>query len=162
MATLAHRTSIHVEAHYGVGAIVGMVAGVVMAMPAMIYTTVTGFGFWALGSGISEAFMTISASETVGGVAIGLAIHMMLSAGLGVFAAFLASDVLKDQVEKGLNLLYVRLGIGAAVWAFNWYVLLPIIDPRFIEIIPHVPALAFHLMFGWALGLYAYYAIKRD
>jgi len=162
MATLAHRPTIYVEAHYGIGAVVGMAAGAIMAMFAMVYTTITGFGFWALGSGISEAFMSVSAAESAGGITIGLGVHMMLSAMLGVFAAYLASDLLKDRVEAGLNLVWVRLGIGAVVFAFNWYVLLPIVDPRFIEIMPHGPALVFHLIFGYSLGLYGRYAIKSD
>ncbi len=162
MATLAHRPAIHVEAHYGIGAVVGMAAGAIMAMVAMVYTTITGFGFWALGSGISEAFMTTASAESAGGIAIGLGVHMMLSAMLGVGAAYLASDVLKDRVEAGLNLVWVRLGIGAVVFAVNWFVVLPIVDPAFIEIMPYGPALVFHLIFGYSLGLYGLYAIKKD
>lgn len=160
MATLAAKQKIHVEAHYVYGAFVGLVAGAVMAMPAMLYTTITGSGFWALGWGISEAFVSLETAQTSGGIFVGLMIHMMLSAMVGVGAAILSSNILKKRVEGGLNLLPVRLGIGVVIWAVNWYIVLPIIDPGFIELLPHVPALLFHLLFGYTLGLYGRVAIR--
>jgi hypothetical protein len=77
----------------------------------------------------------------------GLAIHFLLSFAL---AATFASTL--GRRLHGAALFATAIGALAAVWAFNFLVLLPAINPAFTELLPHPVTLVSKLLFGVAMA----------
>ena len=108
--------------------------------------------------GLVTAVLGIQASEVARGVAttvipatggtalapwFGLFVHFLLSAGLAlVFARAVGSRL------HGARLVVAAVAALAAVWAFNFFVLLPAINPAFTALLPHPVTLASKLLFG--------------
>ena len=77
----------------------------------------------------------------------GLAIHFLLSFALAAtFAQTLARRL------HGAALYTSALGALALVWAFNFLVLLPAINPEFTTLLPHPVTLFSKLLFGVAMA----------
>lgn len=161
MATLAHRPTLHVEAHYVYGGIIGTVAGLAMAIPAMLYSLTLGQSFFALPAGIAVPFVGAEASTTAGGILLGLMLHIALSMIVGVVFAVVVQTLLKNSVTHGLSLLWPGLAFGVAIWAFNWFLFLPAAYPDFLAVMAAGPALVFHLIFGATLALYGRVAVRH-
>lgn len=77
---------------------------------------------------------------------IGVAIHMLLSVALGLV---LAKVLLR--VARG-GLLVAALGALAGVWALNFLIVLPLVNPAFVTLLPFGVTLASKLLFGAAFG----------
>ncbi len=78
---------------------------------------------------------------------IGLAIHFLLSIAL----ASVMMRVLGRQRSAALRFLGA-LGALAAVWVFNFFLLLPLINPAFVSLMPHPVTLVSKLLFGVAMA----------
>jgi hypothetical protein len=82
-------------------------------------------------------------------VGLGIALHMLLAVGLGiaVAAAFSAPVLRRIGNWPRSTLVVLTLGI---VWAFNFMVVLPILEPSFLTLLPLAATLASKLLFGVA------------
>ena len=78
---------------------------------------------------------------------IGLLIHFSLSIALA--AGFVRA--LGHQV-RATTIFLAALGVLAAVWAFNFLLLLPRIDPAFVSLLPHPVTLISKLLFAIAMA----------
>jgi hypothetical protein len=76
----------------------------------------------------------------------GVAIHMLLSVALGLVLA----KVLLRVARAGL--VVAALGALAGVWALNFLIVLPLINPAFVTLLPFAVTLASKLLFGAAFG----------
>jgi hypothetical protein len=118
---------------------------------------------WVLGYG---AFAPVSATEVAREVtasllpgaaawsaapALGVGIHLALSIALA--AAFVAALL---RVFPGRHSVagYVGLAVTAlaGVWAFNFLLVLPLLNPRFLTLMPYAATLASKALFGLAMG----------
>lgn len=77
---------------------------------------------------------------------IGIAIHMVLSLGLGLILAKILLGLARG------SWIAAPLGALAAVWALNFLVLLPALNPAFVTLMPLAVTLTSKLLFGAALG----------
>lgn len=161
MSTIAHGHHMQVEAHYVYGGAIGALAGLVMAASGMLYTLILGTGLFAVPSGIAAAFIDADLSLTAGGILLGVGIHLALSFVIGVVFAIIVQSFLKTAVADGLSLVWPGLAMGALVWALNWFVLLPATYPEFLAVMPVLPALLVHLLFGLTLALYSRVSIHE-
>lgn len=127
----------------------GLIAGIVMAMVAMLATWMLGMGPFAplaMIAGIAigpEATM----SPTPSVLAIGLMLHMVLSMMFGVVFALLAPRLRANYVALGA-------AYGVVLWLVNFY-LLSFVSPGARAMATHEPvwlAITTHLMFGLVLG----------
>ena len=84
-------------------------------------------------------------------VLIGIAIHMLLSVALGLALAKILLQF------AGAGFLMAALGALAGVWALNFLIVLPLINPAFVTLLPFAVTLAskllFGAVFGWSLRL---------
>lgn len=108
----------HVVSRLAVGAISGIVAGIVFAMMAMAYAWATGDGLWAPPRMIG----TIAGFEMGGTFAAmpvmaGMAIHMMLSAGYGAAFALVAAGLQRT------TLIVAGIVAGLALYVVNFHVM---------------------------------------
>ena len=79
---------------------------------------------------------------------LGLIIHFLLSLALALVFARVVGNRL-----RGAALLAASVGTLAAVWAFNFFVLLPAINPEFVTRLPYGVTLVSKLLFGVGMAL---------
>ena len=78
---------------------------------------------------------------------IGLFIHFLLSIALAAVLVRALSRPLHAAV-----IFLAALAALATVWAFNFLLLLPLIDPAFVSLLPHPVTLVSKLLFGVAMA----------
>ena len=91
----------------------------------------------------------------VGGVlapGVGTLIHFVLSCALVLgFAAVLCAPLLRLFGRKGV--IAGAIAVLAAIWAVNFFVVLPVINPAFVALMPLPVTLVSKLLFGLSLGV---------
>lgn len=137
---------------YGKAAILGLVAGLAMAMLAMMVTALSGMGLFAMPAMIGGLVFGPAAvmSAGVGVILAGLMLHMAFSMMFGVAYAAIVNLWTKETLFTGIV-------FGLALWAFNLHILARIV-PGAAFIAEHEPgwlAIMTHLVFGATLGLLA-------
>ena len=124
------------------GAAGGMAEVLWIAAAAMVL----GADGWAIARAVSTTVVPGLASSSLAPW-IGLFIHFLLSIAL---AAVLVR-ALSRQLHAAVIFL-AALAALAAVWAFNFLLLLPLIDPAFVSLLPHPVTLVSKLLFGVAMA----------
>jgi hypothetical protein len=102
------------------------------------------------GSRIAQAVTTtvLPSFETSWAAWLGLGIHFLLSLALAaVFAPVVARRL------RGAVLVAAAVGALGLVWALNFFVLLPALNPAFTTLLPLQVTLASKLLFGAVMGL---------
>jgi hypothetical protein len=79
----------------------------------------------------------------------GIAIHMAAAVAIGVALVF-AWRGLAARRPAWINEFVFMLGALAVVWAFNFFVVLPLIGPSFVDLVPYPVSLISKLLFGLA------------
>ena len=77
---------------------------------------------------------------------IGIAIHMLLSLALGLILAKMLLGFGRS------SLMAAAVGALGCVWALNFLVVLPLVNPAFVTLMPFAVTLASKLLFGAAFG----------
>lgn len=129
------------------GAVGGLVAGMVMAMWSMIVMWLTGEGFWVPLNLIAHTFWEgapTDATFSAAAMILGAVVHMMMSIILGLALALLA-----HWTKPGPGVLLAGgMVFGIVVWLVNQYAVWPAIDMIAAEqFTPWVFAVG-HLMYG--------------
>ena len=134
------------------GMAAGMVGGIVMGMWSMLVLATIGAGFWQPLDLIAHTVWRdapLDGSFNAGALVLGMTMHMMTSAMLGVVIAVAA------QRLRGAVMLAAGMGVGLSVWLVNQYVVWPAIDSAAADrFTPWVFAVG-HLMYGMATALAA-------
>lgn len=137
------------------GAVAGLVGGIAIAMWSMIVLWLTGAGFWTPLNLIAHTLWRgapLDGTFSLGALLIGMAVHMMMSIGLGVVLATLASRFTALSANRGTLALF-GMAFGLAVWAVMQFAAWRIVDPAAAPLFtPWVFAVA-HLMYGAVAGL---------
>lgn len=131
-----------------VGVLAGLAGGSAEVVWVAGYGAVTGFPAALVARGVTGALFP-SLAEAPFAAVLGLVLHMILAVGLGllVAAAFGTSLLRRIGAWPRSTLVVVTLG---GVWAFNFLVLLPVLDPGFLTLLPVAVTLASKLLFGVA------------
>ena len=104
------------------GALVGMAAGMMMAMWSMIALAATGHGFWAPLDLIAHTVWRsapLDGTFSAGALAIGLMAHMMLSAGLGIAIATIADRF--DYARSTAGIAFAVTGVAWVAGLVLWH-----------------------------------------
>jgi hypothetical protein len=92
-----------------------------------------------------------SLGDSAWGVTSGVAIHMVLSLGLGVMIAYAVRQLLGSASRPArAAAVFATL---VAIWAVNFFVVLPVINPAFVTIVPYSISLISKALFGVAAAL---------
>lgn len=100
--------------------------------------------------GAAEVAREVAASVIPGAAqwaaapALGVAIHLMLSIALAY--AFVAA------LPGRHGIFAIAVGALVGVWAINFLVLLPLVNPRFVTLMPHAATLFSKMLFGAAMA----------
>jgi|tagenome__1003787_1003787.scaffolds.fasta_scaffold19051567_1 hypothetical protein len=125
-----------------VGVVAGLAGGIAEVAWISMYAVVTGSDTAMVARGITETLQINSPSPVVAG----LSIHIALAALLGIAVAF----ALRPLRLKGARLFGAMLWALAAVWAINFMVVLPVLNPPFVDIVPLGVSFVSKLLFGIA------------
>jgi hypothetical protein len=78
----------------------------------------------------------------------GVGVHMALAASRGVAVAIALRSAAHDL--RGIK-LYGAVTAGlVAVWAVNFFVVLPVINPQFVDLVPYTVSFVSKVLFGVA------------
>lgn len=138
------------------GAGAGLAGGIAEVVFMSVYGSFSGMSGERLLSLITYTFFDAAFSYGALGAVSGLAIHLVLSAIIGVFfGAFMyALHGGADRASYG-RVAVSGIVILIGIWAFNFFVLLPKINPQFVSYVPLTAAFFSKLMFGISVGVYA-------
>lgn len=119
---------------------IGLVGGLAEIAVVCAYAAATGADVGAVAGGVAASFGIQPALIT------GIAIHMLLAAGLG--AALYAVLQVLPAWARAYGAAPFMLASLAAVWAINFFVVLPAVNPSFVHLLPYAVTLASKLAFG--------------
>ena len=130
------------------GIIAGAAGGLAEIAWVSAYSAFTGVDPAALARSVTTA-AGVSALLPATPVALGIAVHMTLAVALGTALALVWQTARSSRI--GANGPYpFMLAALAAVWAINFFVVLPIVSPAFIHMVPYAVSLTSKLLFGLA------------
>jgi hypothetical protein len=124
----------------------GAAGGLAEVAWVSFYAAITGGNVAALARGVTTA-AGVTALLPAAPVTTGIVVHMMLAVMLGVVLTGLWQSL---QTQRVGSLYVVSLTLLAAVWAINFFVILPGISPGFVNLLPLSVSLASKLLFGLA------------
>lgn len=126
------------------GAVIGIAGGLAEIVVVTLYCAASGASVPDVGRHIAFAAGFEGASAWTG-----VAIHLALAAMLGIAIMF-AWNPARVNPARAAPLYLLLLLTLAAVWAINFFMVLPVLSPEFVTLLPLPVTLASKLMFGWA------------
>ena len=127
-----------------------LAAGVVGGMAEVLWIATAammlGANSWAISREVATTVVPGLAASSLAPW-VGLLIHFLLSIAL----ATVLVRVLSHRLGAATLFLAALVAL-AAVWAFNFLVLLPLINPAFVSLLPHPVTLISKLLFGAAMA----------
>lgn len=144
---------------YGKSALAGLVGGLVMAAMAMMLTALLGMGLFAMPKMIGGLIFGAQAAMSGGAmlIAVGLMLHMMLSAMFGLLYGVIVNAVTHEFWITGL-------AFGMALWIVNFY-LVGLVLPGARMMAQSEPvwlAVMTHAVFGLVTAWFAMASSRRS
>jgi hypothetical protein len=128
------------------GLLAGAAGGLAEIAWVSLYATATGGNAAILARGVTTA-AGVTALMPAAPVSVGIAVHMALAVSLGV--ALVGVWQLLARRDP-ISLYGFMLTALAAIWAVNFFVVLPAISPSFVDLMPYSVSLTSKLLFGLA------------
>lgn len=129
---------------------VAVAAGVAGGMAEVLWvvaaTAMLGSDGWAIARAVGATVLPAMAASSLAPW-IGLVIHFLLSIALA--SVFVRAF---GRQRSTATLFLGALGALATVWAFNFFLLLPLINPAFVSLLPYPVTLVSKLLFGVAMA----------
>ena len=127
------------------GAAIGIAGGLAEVLVVGAYAGVAHVD----AAGVAGAIATAVRVEP-GSAIVGLAVHMAMSAGLGItlLAGARSSGMLREA--SAMRTYATGLIALGAIWSLNFLVVLPMVSPSFVHLLPYPVSLASKLMFAVA------------
>jgi hypothetical protein len=138
---------VHAGSHVKVGAIAGLAGGAAEIGWISIYQNVVGHESSALAAGVTQSVIP-GLAPTPLGVPLGVSIHMVLAILLGVAIAMLVKAFMPRIVGTLMEPVVVIIML-AGVWAANFFILLPMINPEFVLLVPYGASFVSKMLFGF-------------
>ncbi len=130
------------------GVVAGAAGGLAEIAWVTLYAGIAGTDATALARGVTTAAGVSALLPAACSVTLGLSVHMILAATLGVALTFAWQAL---SAKHGLRNPYPFMLLAlAGVWAMNFFVVLPIVSPAFVHMVPYAISLTSKLLFGLA------------
>ena len=131
------------------GVFAGLAGGLAEVVWIGVYGALSGASVdllaWEITTSIVPSYGASSSSAW-----LGVLIHLMLAVALGISLAFAIHFSLRknDRIYAEYSLPILTL---TTVWAVNFFLVLPYLNPRFVDLLPYSVTLVLKLLFGlWA------------
>ena len=133
-----------------VGLLAGLSGGAAEVAWVSLYSNATATSGMIVAQQVTASVVPAAAALPSAPI-LGIAIHMLLSVVLGV--AFAATIWRLAAPRLGAAaFLATAAGSLALVWAINFFVVLPMLNPAFVTLMPYGITLASKVLFGIAMG----------
>lgn len=133
-----------------IGLYAGLAGGIAEVAWVVFYAGL-GDGSAMVARGVTATIMPGLAAGAYS-VPLGIAIHMALAAALGIAIALVLPVLLPLSWGAVPRMLAVVASL-AVVWSINFGVVLPLVNPAFVDLMPLSASLASKLLFGIAAAL---------
>jgi hypothetical protein len=120
----------------------GLAGGLAEVLVVALYSAASNTSLARVGGQIAAAVHLDGNSALTG-----LWVHLALSAGLGIVLMF-AWNLLRAISSRPATLYLAASLTLAAIWAINFFVVLPLLSPAFVTLLPYAVTLLSKLMFG--------------
>lgn len=130
------------------GALGGIAGGAAEIGWIALYGAATGMPLNPVARGIVGSVIPALAASTWA-AEFGVLIHLALAVALGVGLALVVATILRHPENRHSDFL-LTMFILASVWALNFLVVLPHINPAFVHLLPLGVTLLSKLLFGLA------------
>lgn len=130
------------------GIIAGLAGGLAEIIWIALYASLSATEAAAVARGVTGTVWPSLAASTWA-VPLGIALHMAIAMVLGIAVATLMRPLYRRSRYGALGALATVAAL-VAVWAVNFLVLLPAINPAFVALLPYGASLASKVLFGLA------------
>lgn len=141
-------TDLHGSDSWRIGAVAGLAGGAVEIGWIVLYQYLAGHESAPVARGVTRSLIPELVAAPVA-VPLGVAIHMALAVLLGIVVAVLVNRLVPRVVGTAMEPVIV-IAMLAGVWAVNFFVVLPVINPGFVSLVPYGASLASKVLFGFA------------
>lgn len=132
----------------GRGVVAGAAGGIAEIIWIFVYALATGTDAASVARGVTTATGVNVLLRGSSG-AFGVVIHMILAVILGTALAF-AWSALSQRWPKQISPYAIIPVVLVGIWAINFLIVLPLVDPSFVQIVPYPVSLVSKLLFGVA------------
>ena len=141
-----------------VGGIAGFLGGAFEVAWIGLYQHLAGHDGATVARGVTQTLIPnfATASEAV---PLGVAIHMAFAILLGVAIAIIVQKLLPRIVGTAIEPIAV-VSMLVGVWALNFFLLLPTINPAFVDLVPYGASLTSKVLFGFAAA-FVFWCARR-
>lgn len=133
-----------------IGLLAGLAGGAAEVAWVGLYSNVMETGGMIVAQQVTASVVPAAAALPSAPL-LGIAIHMLLSVALGL--AF-AATIWRLAAPRLGSAAFMATAAGALalVWAFNFFVVLPVLNPAFVTLMPYGITLTSKVLFGIAMG----------
>jgi hypothetical protein len=139
------------------GALGGLIAGIVMAMVAMMYTLVAQNDVLAPLKQMGATFFPLDSGSGISLLA-GLMLHMVMSIIFGIAFAL----IVVNRASGYAPLVIAGVIYVASEWAIARFVVLPVLDPPLVTTFGAIGGIVAHMMFGIVLGAWLAWRLAQS
>lgn len=129
------------------GVVAGSAGGLAEIVWVTLYAGATGANPAMLARGITTA-AGASALFPAAPVALGVTLHMGLAVMLGIALAFAWRTL--SAYRTAISPFPFMVAVLVGIWAINFFLVLPIVSPAFIQLVPYPVSLMSKVLFGLA------------
>ena len=130
------------------GALAGLAGGAIEVAWIALYQNLAGHDAAAVARGVTQSLLPGLASAPAA-VPLGLAIHMALAVTLGILIAVAIPRMAPRLAGRPMEPVAVVAAL-IGVWAVNFFVVLPVINPAFATLVPLGASFVSKTLFGFA------------
>ena len=128
----------------------GLCGGTMEMLWVTLYSNLTGISAVEVARQITASVLPVMAAGALAPVT-GVLIHMLLSVALGAIFAWAAWHFFLHQLGAEA-IMMVALATLALVWATNFFVILPLLNPAFVTLMPYSVTLVSKILFAIAMA----------
>jgi len=130
------------------GIIAGLAGGAIEIGWIALYQGMANHESLAVARGVTQSLIPQLGNAPAAGP-LGVVIHMTLAVLLGIVIAFVVRRFLPRIAGSAWEPVMV-VGMLVGVWAMNFFVILPVINPAFVTLVPYGASFVSKVLFGFA------------
>jgi len=136
---------------WSAGMIAGLAGGAAEIVWIVLYMGWTGGDPERMPEGIVASVFPIAATTKVA-IPLGILLHMAIAAVLGIVIV-LAINMFCPQIRGTTHEKAFIIAVLIGVWAVNFFLILPVINPQFITLVPYGTSLISKVLFGFTAAV---------
>ena len=133
-----------------IGLLAGLSGGAAEVAWVSLYSNATDTGGMIVAQQVAASVVPAAAALPSAPL-LGIAIHMLLSVALGLAFATTIWRLAAPRLGAAAFMATAAASL-ALVWAVNFFVVLPVLNPAFITLMPYGVTLVSKMLFGTAMG----------